>query len=115
MTHKEYVIAHWEWVNWFSDQYEHGTYLVIGGKKFDFKNSVGNPELYLTPFVEAKIWANAYQYTLEREEQIRLKRQEIAFLNGAKQQNQMLNTFPMERILAILESQLNDLLKGFKE
>lgn len=69
---------------------------------------------------EPEAWRAAYAFTLEREEQIRLKREEIEHLrfadfSGPDAEVDGIAENAQDRILALLESQLQELLKGFKE
>jgi hypothetical protein len=58
----------------------------------------------------------AYQYTLAREEEIRKKRAEIAVMITDREDTRGTDrSVVYGRILAVLESQLSDLLRGFKE
>lgn len=57
-------------------------------------------------------WPAAYEFTLQREREIAEKRDEIAFMVAASRDG---NSAAQERILALLEAQLAELLRGFKE
>lgn len=61
-------------------------------------------------------WSDAYAFTLRREQEIREKREEIALMEYLLYAVGAFIPRPVhQRIVSILESQLADLLKGFKE
>ena len=106
MTAEEYVRSRWDFVS-----PDASSWVSIGPRTFDER-------VFLIIFKDIDA---AAIFTAEREEQIRLKREEIALMREMISQWDHLiqfgyigDTAVPRRIFAILESQLADLLKGWK-
>lgn len=110
---EEYVRARWEHV-WVSDFYAHQNYAVqswsVQLPSGRWTSRVGSTE------TDSAMWLAAYTFTLEREEAIRLKREEIDIVSEFCQHgDECGNCHIARRILAVLEAQLAELLRGMKE
>lgn len=75
----------------------------------------------ITGVNKAEAWQVAYAFTQRREQEIREKREEISLvLNSMQLQVVLIGNIPVpaqtkDRLIKMLEAQLADLLKGFKE
>jgi len=115
VSDEEYVRSKWERVWWTSSDTGpiDGTRLHVGGQEFFERNSVGNVELYMIPGLEARLWQAAAEFTSQREEEIRLVEEEIAWISDGMA---VIEYMPIaQRILTRLQEILADKKRGLKE
>lgn len=104
---EKYVRERWEWVAYFTPDDNCDVAIVQVG---DTKVEDIQEFTYISPH---EAWLAAAEYTRQHERKIAEKREEISFIVDGAYPAEM--SAVRRRILAVLESQLAELLRGWRQ